>query len=317
MKKWRINKILKIIAMILTIIGLLWAFLPSNKALRNVENVQVKVNPVAPHEAILQTDPHAMPEERGESTITSTPKIVPLIQEHRFSSSEAQGPYKIAILIDDMGLDLKGSTRALNLPSFISLSFLPYATRLSEQTREARQDGHELLLHIPMEPLGHSDPGPGALLVDLSPAELKQRLDSDLASFVGFDGANNHMGSKFTSDSAGMKYVINELQQRHLFFLDSRTTPKTVGETIARQQGVPTIARDIFLDDDESLAAIQRQLRLTEQVAKHKGYAVAIGHPHATTLDALEKWIPYAQKNGFILVPIHDLIHHEGSGSLE
>jgi polysaccharide deacetylase 2 family uncharacterized protein YibQ len=138
--------------------------------------------------------------------------------------------------------------------------------------------------------------------------ELRQRFETALASFVGFDGVNNHMGSKFTAYPEGMEMVVDELQQRHLFFLDSRTSGKTVGETIARQHGLPTIARDVFLDDTISVDAIRAQLIETEHVARRKGYAVAIGHPHAATMDALQQWLPEAEAKGFKFVPVRELV---------
>jgi polysaccharide deacetylase 2 family uncharacterized protein YibQ len=215
---------------------------------------------------------------------------------------------EIAIVIDDMGLNLSGSQRAIKLPGYVTLSFMPYAERLDEQTAEAREAGHELMLHMPMEPIGREDPGPGALLTTLAPEDIRARFDHALGSFDGFDGVNNHMGSRFTAYAAGMNIVIEELQKHHLFFLDSRTSAQSVGETIAQKQGLPTIARDVFLDDSLTPIAIKAQLAATERVAQHKGYAVAIGHPHDNTLAALEAWLPEAEKRGFEFVPVHDLV---------
>ncbi|MDP9128555.1 MAG: divergent polysaccharide deacetylase family protein [Pseudomonadota bacterium] len=215
---------------------------------------------------------------------------------------------QIAIVLDDLGLDLRGTKKAIELPSFVTLSFMSYATRLREQTKEGRDRGHELLLHMPMEPTGHADPGPGALLVALPPDEIRRRFQNGLASFAGFDGVNNHMGSKFTADTTGMEIVIDELQQRHLFFLDSRTTSKTVGESLARQHGLPTIGRDVFLDDDEAIGAVRNQMEQAERIARRKGSAVVIGHPHPATLEALSGWIPDAQARGFVFVPLHTLL---------
>jgi polysaccharide deacetylase 2 family uncharacterized protein YibQ len=219
------------------------------------------------------------------------------------------GKPRIAIVIDDVGLDMGRSRRAVALPPAVTLSYIPYSTRLNVQTKEAREVGHELLLHMPMEPMGSADPGPGALRVALPQEELRRRLDNALASFVGFDGMNNHMGSKFTADSAGMAMVIGELKQRHLFFLDSRTSAQTVGAAIARKMGVPTISRDVFLDDDMSASSVHTQLEQVEKVAKHKGYAVAIGHPHPATLKALEEWLPEAERRGFVFVPLKSLVN--------
>lgn len=242
----------------------------------------------------------ARPEEAHVATITppSTPE----------KKLPHNGAPKIAIVIDDLGLDISGTKRAMKLPPYVTLSFMPYASRLREQTKEGRDAGHELLLHMPMEPIGHDDPGPGALFVNLSSDEIRQRFQTALASFVGFDGVNNHMGSKFTAYAPGMEVVIDELQQRHLFFLDSRTSGKTVGETLARVHGLPTIGRDIFLDDDEATAAIREQMEQAERVARRKGIAVVIGHPHVATLEALETWLPDAEARGFVFVPLHDLI---------
>ncbi len=217
-------------------------------------------------------------------------------------------PAKIAIVIDDVGPDLKGSERAIRLPASVTLSFLPYAVRLREQASAAREGGHELLLHMPMEPVGHENPGSGALMVEMPMSDLQQRFEEALASFTGFDGVNNHMGSKFTAYADGMNMVVDELQQRHLFFLDSRTSTQSVGRKIAEEKGVPSISRDIFLDDDTSPDAIRKQLEATERLAQRKGYAVAIGHPHATTMEVLEAWTAEARARGFELVPLKGLV---------
>lgn len=264
-----------------------------------------------PHQVpVEQLPPVTEPvgEEKAEVPVGTSGElsVPPVVETHPVVVPKGQS--RIAIVIDDVGLDMSGSRRAVALPSFITLSYIPYSTRLHEQTKEAREAGHELLLHMPMEPMGSADPGPGALLLKLSQDEIRQRLDTALASFVGFDGMNNHMGSKFTANTEAMELVINELQQRNVFFLDSRTSAQSVGATIARQHGLPNISRDVFLDDDMSAKAVRIQLEQTERVARHKGSAVAIGHPHAVTLQALEEWIPDAQKRGFTFVPLNSLV---------
>jgi uncharacterized protein len=272
--------------------------------------------PVEHHEAERHEEAHELPEQamlpppehptpEAEEQVAAA--IVPVMPEHEQPRIAGQKP-EIAIIIDDVGLNLSGSQRAIKLPGFITLSFIPYAERLDEQTTEARDRGHELMLHMPMEPIGRQNPGPGALLTTLSPQDVRARLDHALDSFDGFDGMNNHMGSRFTAYSAGMEIVIEELQKRGLFFLDSRTSAQTVGESIAEKHGLPTISRDVFLDDNMAPDAVKAQLAITERVARRKGHAVAIGHPHEVTLSALEAWIPEAEKEGFIFVPVHTLI---------
>ncbi|MFO1080766.1 MAG: divergent polysaccharide deacetylase family protein [Reyranellaceae bacterium] len=209
----------------------------------------------------------------------------------------------VAIVIDDVGLDRPRSKRAWELPGPLTLSFLPYARDLAEQARAARGRGHELMLHLPMEPNGRNDPGPNALLVALSDADLRQRTQVALDSFVGFAGVNNHMGSRFTAFRPGMEIVLRQLRGRGLMFLDSRTTPQSVGEQVALELSVPVVVRHVFLDDDESLDAVRRRLAESEAIARRQGFVVAIGHPHEATLQALAEWLPTVQKKGLALAP--------------
>ena len=159
----------------------------------------------------------------------------------------------VAIVIDDVGIDRPHSKRAWELPGPLTMSFLPYAKDLREQARAARARGQELMLHLPMEPIGRADPGPNALLVSLSDAEIKQRMTTALDSFDGYVGVNNHMGSRFTTFRPGMETVLRQFKARGLMFLDSRTTAQSVGDQLAQEMGVPSIVRHVFLDDDELL----------------------------------------------------------------
>lgn len=209
----------------------------------------------------------------------------------------------IAIVIDDVGLDRPRSRRAWELPGPLTMSFLPYAKDLREQAKAARARGHELMLHLPMEPNGRNDPGPNALLVSSTDAELRQRTNAALDSFDGYVGANNHMGSRFTAFQPGMETVMRQFKSRGVMFLDSRTTAQSVGDQMAQEMGVPSIVRHVFLDDEETLDAVRRKLAETEAVARRQGFAVAIGHPHDVTLQALGEWLPTVQGKGLVLAP--------------
>ncbi|HYD07085.1 MAG TPA: divergent polysaccharide deacetylase family protein, partial [Reyranella sp.] len=210
----------------------------------------------------------------------------------------------IAIVIDDVGIDRPHSRRAWELPGPLTMAFLPYARDLREQTKAARGRGHELMLHLPMEPAGRADPGPNALLVSLSPDEVRHRVNAALDSFDGYVGVNNHMGSRFTANRPGMETALRQLKARGLLFLDSRTTPQTVGDQIAHELGVPSVARNVFLDDEMSVAAVRQKLAETEAVARRQGFAVAIGHPHEATIQALSEWLPGIAGKGFALAPL-------------
>jgi uncharacterized protein len=245
------------------------------------------------------------------------PKPAPQVAAAAAASSEQQtwrrnalpfrdlaGKPLIAIVIDDVGLDRPHSRRAWELPGPLTMSFLPYAKDLREQARAARAHGQELMLHLPMEPSGRADPGPNALLVSLSEAELRQRVAAALDSFDGYVGVNNHMGSRFTAYRPGMETVLRQFKARGLLFLDSRTTRQSVGDQVAQELGVPSVARHVFLDDEESLDAVRRKLAETEAVARRQGFAVAIGHPHEATIQALAEWLPGVAGKGFALAPL-------------
>jgi len=210
----------------------------------------------------------------------------------------------VAIVIDDVGLDRPRSRRAWELPGPMTMSFLPYAKDLREQVRAARARGHELMLHLPMEPNGRNDPGPGALLLSHRKSDLQQRITTALDSFDGYVGVNNHMGSRFTAHRPGMEVALHQFKARGLMFLDSRTSAQTVGDQIAQEIGLPSVSRHVFLDDDDSLAAVRAKLAEVERLAKAQGFVIAIGHPHEATLQALAEWLPRAAERGMVLAPV-------------
>jgi len=217
----------------------------------------------------------------------------------------------VAIVLDDLGLDRVRTAEAIRLPGPLTLSFMTYANDLEEQTEAARRAGHELFLHVPMEAIDRrADPGPHGLFTALSRDEILKRLRWGLARFDGFVGINNHMGSKFTADAQSMAPVMEELRDRGLAFLDSRTSPVSTGIRLAVAYGVPHAARDVFLDDDQTPAAIARQLAQVEQVARQHGSAIAIGHPHDPTVAALKAWLPLLGEKGLALVPVSAVVRH-------
>ncbi len=230
----------------------------------------------------------------------------------RFSVAQAgppgQGPL-IAIVMDDVGIDKKRSARAMALPAPLTIAMLSYAPDIARQAGVARAAGHELLVHVSMEPTSLTvDPGPHVLLSGLPQAEILRRLNWDLGRFSGYVGLNNHMGSHFTADVAGMSVVMAEVKRRGLLFLDSRTTSKSVGGALARRFGVPHAERNIFLDNQATPQAVRQRLAQLEQIAQRQGYAVAIGHPRDATLEVLATWLIDARRRGFVFVPISAIV---------
>jgi polysaccharide deacetylase 2 family uncharacterized protein YibQ len=214
------------------------------------------------------------------------------------------------VVIDDLGLDRARTAEVIRLHGPLTLSFMTYASDLVQQTETARRAGHELFLHVPMEAVDrHEDPGPQGF-TSQSREEILDRLRWGLTRFDGFVGINNHMGSKFTADANSMAPVMAELRARGLAFLDSRTSSASAGVRLAIAYGVPHAARDVFLDDDQTPAAIAKELARTEQVARQHGSAIAIGHPHDATIATLNSWLPQVEGNGLALVPVSAVVRH-------
>jgi len=265
-------------------------------------------------EVALPRLPSAAPERQGSYALpfadVQEPSRPLAWQRYAVPVAASGARPMIAIVIDDLGLNRPGTRRTIALPGPLTLAFMTYAEGLGRMTAAARAAGHELMLHVPMEPQGHGyDPGPNVLSDSLSAAELRERLNWGLARFDGFVGINNHMGSRFSTSPEGMSVVMRALRARGLLFLDSVTSPSSVGAAMAEQAGVPFAQRDVFLDNAwNDRAAIARQLDRVERLAWTRGYAVAIGHPHRATLDVLEHWLPEARRRGFELVPVSAIV---------
>lgn len=183
---------------------------------------------------------------------------------------------KIAIVIDDAGYDLDSLQPFLDLPFPLAVAVLPNASHSAEAARRVAASGKELLLHLPMEPEGGEDPGRDALLASATPAELEALLDRALASVPGAIGVNNHMGSRATADPACMAALLGALERRGLFFLDSRTTTRTVAAAEAQRLGVPYLERTVFLDAVDG--GVERSLASAVEAAARGGAVVAVGH---------------------------------------
>ncbi len=201
---------------------------------------------------------------------------------------------RIALVMDDMGNSLERANRLLRLSDgAIALSVLPRSPYSEEIARAAKSRGADVLLHLPMEPKSYpeADPGPGALFVGMRADRIRSVLKRNLEGIPGIVGVNNHMGSRFTAAAAPMREVLITLRHRDLFYMDSLTSPDSVGRELAPRIGVRTITRDIFLDNEKDVESIIFQFRKAEHLAREEGYAVVIGHPYSQTVEALRQWL--------------------------
>lgn len=220
---------------------------------------------------------------------------------------------KVAIIIDDIGYDVPVSNQLLDLNAVLTFAILPYSPHLTEVAQAAHRKGIEIMLHLPMEPLEypHVDPGPGALLADMTPDQLLSQLNRNLDAVPYIIGVNNHMGSRITGISTQMYQIFTILKKRNLFFIDSRTTAATLCRPSARLLRIPFGQRDVFLDHLQTKKAIRKQLWRLVKIAEQNGQAIGIGHPHLITCAILREELPLVKKK-VKLVPASQVVHQLG-----
>ena len=216
-------------------------------------------------------------------------------------------------MIDDLGRSLQDLKHLERLGVDISYAVLPFESQTPRVVDELRRKGREILCHLPMEPRNAANPGPGALKTSMSPEQLSQRTREALAAVPGAIGVNNHMGSSLTEDRRWMTPILEELKERRLFFLDSRTSAESVGYELAQELGVPTAERQVFLDRDPSPEAIREQFDRLLELARKRGAAIAIGHPYPSTLEILAEAVPASLEQGYEFVPVSFLLDSSGS----
>lgn len=201
-------------------------------------------------------------------------------------------PYpRVAIVIDDMGQDMARLRDLVALNAPITVAVLPNLIHSKQTATEAHKRGLEVLLHLPMEPkeTGSNNPGKGALLVGMGPDEIKRKMEEDLKTVPFATGINNHMGSRFTEDEGRMRTVLGVVKKKKMYFLDSRTSSHSVAGRLATKLGVRNADRNVFLDNTVEKDYIKGQISELVAIAKKHGSAIAIGHPHPQTIEAIKE----------------------------
>jgi len=215
---------------------------------------------------------------------------------------------QIAIIIDDLGFNYHNGLRAVKLPGEVTYAILPHSPYGTNLATQAHNKGKEIMLHLPMQAIANISPGPGTLNTQMQKEEFLIELRSNLSSVPYITGLNNHMGSLLTQKATPMNWLMDELKERNLFFVDSRTSHCTVAEHIAQTNGIPSTHRDVFLDNKQDIEYIHHQFVRLLLLAKRRGNAVAIAHPYPATLYYLEYALPKLAKHGFKLVSASALI---------
>ena len=214
----------------------------------------------------------------------------------------------IAVVIDDMGVNVRRTRDIISLEAPLTSSFLTYGPHLEQQIEAARAAGHEIMVHVPMQPHKDLYTAPDGLTVDMTDEELTKNFEIMLTKFEGVKGVNNHMGSKLTEDMKRMSAVMEILKEKGLFFLDSKTSAKSKAEEAAEKAGIAYAHRHVFIDNNNDKAYILGQLAKAENVARKNGYAIAIGHPKTQTFAALKEWLPSLEQKGIVLMPLSKIV---------
>ncbi|MBH3429514.1 divergent polysaccharide deacetylase family protein [Pseudomonas alkylphenolica] len=210
----------------------------------------------------------------------------------------------MSLIIDDLGQNSARDDRTLALPGPVTMAIMPDTPHASDFARQAHKAGKTVILHMPMDPAT----GPYAWHPGTPLPELAQRLDAALAKVPYAAGINNHMGSLMTSQAEPMAWLMAELQRRHLFFVDSRTSAATVAAAKAQAISLAHVSRDVFLDDVRTPEAIAGQLQQGVDLARKQGSAVLIGHPYPQTLEVLEREMPRLKSQGIELITLKQMI---------
>lgn len=216
-------------------------------------------------------------------------------------------PPTIAIIIDDMGHNLEEGERLAQMAQPLTLAFLPYRRHTVPLAKLAYRQHKEIMLHAPMANTRNFDLGPGGLTSDMDEKKVVTTLRRALQSIPHVRGVNNHMGSLLTQQLQPMDWVMKELRQYPVYFVDSRTIASSVAGDVAQAYQIPSLTRDVFLDHEQTEEFVDRQFKLLIKRARENGSAIGIGHPHKVTVDYLEKHLPELDAQGVAIATISGL----------
>ena len=257
---------------------------------------------------------------RGENQETTTPETAvrqgrPVSHDDAPALPRQRGDFavngKITLIIRGLGVKPDLTKRAIDqLPRPVAMAFVPYGEDLKSWTQRASKERHDILLQIPLEPKSYPDtnPGPHTLLTSLSIDENLERLDWLLDRFNGITGVTNYLGGKFASSPGSFAPMLMELKARNLLYVDDRKAANATTRQLAKQVSLAYSVADVVIDETRKPDAIRKALNDLEARAKANGSAIAIGHAHGATLDALDGWLTSLNGKGLVLVPVSQVV---------
>lgn len=225
------------------------------------------------------------------------------------AAAPEDGKVVIGLIIDDLGNQRASGLEAVNLPGPLAYSILPHTPYGKMLAERAHEKNKEVMLHLPMESLHDNPLGKGGLKLNMTRSALQQAVKEDIDAIPHVVGINNHMGSLLTQQPKQMSWLMKALMERGgLFFIDSRTTERTVARLVAEEFNIPTHNRDVFLDHEQNPEAIRFQFQRLLSIARKNGGGLGIGHPYPETLTVLREQLSDAESKGFRLAPVREIM---------
>lgn len=238
-----------------------------------------------------------------------------IVEDERFSMTKREGlivgkeSIKIAVIVDDVGYDIKNAIRLLELRRPMTISIFPQLKYSRHIAELAHDMGFEVMMHLPMDSGKRLRRNPGFVAAHMNESEIAWVLDKDFNSIPYIIGVNNHQGSLMTTDPEAMRHVVKYLAKKNVFFIDSRTTSESVAYDVAKEYGLRAAENDLFLDNDKDVDYIKGQIRMLMDEARQKGKAIGICHIHPATIQAFEEMFPVIESNDIELVFASTLVH--------
>lgn len=220
-------------------------------------------------------------------------------------------PYRLAILIDDVGMNTATAYKFNKIDQPITFAVLPFLPRTKEAAEILRENSFKTILHMPMESLGNdrlNQNTEGLIRITMTNEEIAEKFDEALENVGQVDGFNNHMGSKFTSDNEKMKCVLDIAKQKNMYYVDSWTTSKSVGYKLAKESGIPTYRSSVFLDNKKDVDYIKERIRVAVEKTLEDKNVIAIGHYHPATAEAILEMLDYIDEQDVELVFVDEML---------